>query len=64
MAKFVYFENGTIIDINLPKDMDQYNAQAMIELINNAVLKLSRNKKEDKKKGLTATAKKQKMEIL
>ena len=36
----------------------------MIELINNAVLKLSRNKKEDKKKGLTATAKKQKMEIL
>ena len=55
MAKFAYFENGTIIDINLPKDMDQYNAQAMIELINNVVPKLSRNKKEDKKKGLTVT---------
>ena len=60
MAKFAYFENGTIIDINLPKDMDQYNAQVMIELINNVVPKLSRNKKDDKKKGLTVTAKKTK----
>ena len=58
LAKFSYFENGTIIDINLPEDMDQYNTQAMIELINNVVPKLSRNKKEDKKKGLTAAAKK------
>ena len=58
MAKFSYFENGTIIDINLPEDMDQYNAQAMIELINNVVPKLSRNKTEDKKKGLTVAAKK------
>ncbi len=58
LAKFSYFENGTIIDINLPENMDQYNTQAMIELINNVVPKLSRNKKEDKKKGLTAAAKK------
>jgi hypothetical protein len=50
MAKFSYFENGTIIDINLPENMDQYNAQSMIELINNVVPKLSRNKKADKKK--------------
>lgn len=50
MAKFSYFENGTIFDINLPEDMDQYNAQAMIDLINNVVPKLSRNKTEDKKK--------------
>ncbi len=60
MAKFSYFENGTLIDINLPVDMDQYNAQALIELINNAVPKLSRNKKEDKKKGLTVAEKKTK----
>ena len=58
MAKFSYFENGTIIDINLPENMDQYNAQSMIELINNVVPKLSRNKKADKKKGLTVTEKK------
>ena len=58
MAKFSYFENGTIIEINLPENMDQYNAQAMIELINNVVPKLSRNKKADKKKGLTVAAKK------
>ena len=58
MAKFSYFENGTIIVINLPEDMDQYNAQAMIELINNVVPKLSRSKKEDKKKGVYAVAKK------
>ena len=58
MAKFSYFENGTIIVINLPEDMDQYNAQAMIELINNVVPKLSRSKKEDKKRGIYAVAKK------
>ena len=60
MAEFSYYENGTIIDINLPEDMDQYNAQALIELINNVVPKLSRNKKEDKKKGLTVATKKTK----
>ena len=36
----------------------------MKELINNVVPKLSRNKKEDEKKGLTVAAKKQKIEIL
>ena len=58
IAKFSYFENGTIIVINLPEDMDQYNSQAMIELINNVIPKLSRSKKEDKKKGVYAMAKK------
>ena len=58
IAKFSYFENGTIIVINLPEDMDQYNAQAMIELINNVIPKLSRSKKEDKKRGVYAVAKK------
>ena len=58
LAKFSYFENGTIIEINLPEDMDQYNAENMLELINNVIPKLSRNKKEDEKKGLTVAAKK------
>ena len=26
MAIFTYFENGTIIDINIPEDMAQYNS--------------------------------------
>ena len=56
MAKFSYFENGTVIDINLPEDMDQYNAQSLIELINNVIPKLSRNKKDDKKKGLSVSS--------
>ena len=47
IAIFSYFENGTIIDINLPEDIDQYNVQTMEELINNVVPKLSRNKNED-----------------
>ena len=46
MAQFSYYENGTIIDINLPGDMDRYNAQSIKELINNVIPKLSRKKKK------------------
>ena len=53
MAKFSYYENGTIIDINLPEDMDKYNAQSMIELIDNVVPKLSRSRKHDRRNGLS-----------
>jgi len=53
MGKFSYYENGTIIDINLPENMDRYNAQSMAELINNVIPKLSRKKKEDRKHGLS-----------
>ena len=52
ITKFSYFENKTIIVINLQEDMDQYNAQAMIELMNNVVPKLSRRKKKNKKKSI------------
>ena len=33
--------------------MDQYNAQLMVELIDNIMIKLTRNKKEDEDKGFT-----------
>ena len=58
MSKFSFFENGTILDIYLPENLDQYSAQVMLELINNVVPKLSRNRKEDKTKGLSLTLKK------
>ena len=60
MAQFSYYENGTIIDINLPEDMDRYNAQSMTELINNVIPKLSRKKKEDRKHGLSVKRKRTK----
>ena len=53
ISKFIFFKNGTIKEIYLPKDMDQYNAQLMVELIDNIVIKLTRNKKEDEDNGFT-----------
>ena len=53
MAQFSYFENGTIIDVNLPEDMDKYNAQLLLDLIDNVIPRLSRRKRDDKKDGLT-----------
>ena len=47
MGKFSFFKNGTISEIELPNDMDKYNAQVIIELINNVVVKIIRNKKEE-----------------
>ena len=52
MAKFSYFENGTLIETELPDDMDKYNAQVILELIDNVIPKLSRSRKHDKKHGL------------
>ena len=49
MAKFSYYENGTLIDTDLPTDMDEYNAQTILELINNVIPKLSRDKRHDRK---------------
>ena len=47
MGQFSFFKNGTIAEIKLPNDMDKYNAQVIIELINNIVVKIVRNKKEE-----------------
>ena len=52
MAVFSFYENGTIADILLPNNMDNYNAQTIIELIESAVPKLTRNRTEDISNGL------------
>ena len=63
MAVFTFYESGAIKDINLPKGMNKEDAQNLIDLINNVVPKLTRNKKEDNENGLeitTRTGKKKK----
>lgn len=52
MAVFSFYENGTIADILLPNNMDNYNAQTIIELIESVVPKLARNRTEDISNGL------------
>ena len=52
MAVFSFYENGTIVDILLPNNMDNYNAQTIIELIESVVPKLTRNRTEDISNGL------------
>lgn len=52
MSVFHFYENGTIKDINLPKEMRKEDAQNMIDLINNVVPKLTRNKTEDYNNGV------------
>ena len=63
MSVFHFYENGTIKDINLPKEMDKENAESIIDLINNVMPKLVRNRTEDNEKGIeikTRTDKKKK----
>ena len=52
MAVFSFYENGTIADILLPNNMDNYNAQTIVELIESVVPKLTRNRTEDISNGL------------
>ena len=47
MAKFSFYENGTIDEIKLPNNMNNYYAHTIIELIDNIIPKLSRNRTED-----------------
>ena len=47
IAKFTYFDNGTIIDILLPKNMDKDNGQLLIGIIEEVTPKLTRNKTDD-----------------
>ena len=58
MAVFKFDDDGKIEEIKLPNNMDQYNAESIIELINKVIPKLSRNKKEDISNGLEITSKK------
>ena len=52
MSEFHFFENGTIYDIYLPEEMNKEEAQNIVDLINNVIPKLTRNKTEDEKKGI------------
>ena len=47
LAVFSFYENGTIADIKLPNNMDEYYANTINELIENVIPKLSRNRTED-----------------
>ena len=57
MAIFSFYENGTIYDIKLPNSTNNYYADAIIELIENVIPKLSRNRTEDIHKGLNINTK-------
>ena len=52
IAKFTYFDNGTIIDILLPKNMDKDNAQLLMGIIEEVTPKLTRNKTDDLYSGI------------
>ena len=52
LAFFKFYENGTIDEILLPNNMDQYNAQSIVDLIKNVIPKLTRNRTEDISNGL------------
>ena len=52
IAEFHFFDNGTIYDINLPEEMTKEDAQNMVDLINNVIPKLTRNKTEDENNGI------------
>ena len=46
IAKFSFYENGTIDKIKLPNIMNNYNAYTIIELINNTIPKLPINRSD------------------
>ena len=58
MAVFKFTDDGDIKEINLPSNMDEYNAQSLVEVIKKVFPKLIRNKKEDISNGLEITSKK------
>ena len=60
MALFTFTDDRKIQKINLPNNMDEYNAESIVELINKVIPKLTRNKKEDLSNGLEITTKKTK----
>ena len=51
IAQFSFYEDGTLIQIDLPKDIDSYNAEKLISLIKDVIPKLSINK-EDEENGI------------
>ena len=52
MAKFSFYDDGKIVDIEVPNNMDRYNAESIKDLIESVIPKLTRNKTEDENNGL------------
>ena len=52
MAVFKFDDDGKIEEIKLPNNMNEYNAQLILELIEKVIPKLSRSRKEDISNGL------------
>ena len=57
MALFEFTDDGKIKEIKLPNNMDEYNAETIIGLINKVIPKLSRDKTEDMSNGLEIISK-------
>lgn len=60
MAEIWFFDNGKIKDIKLPSNIDQHNANSIIELVESVVPKLTRNRTEDEDNGLEINTRKDK----
>ena len=58
MAVFKFLDNGEIQEINLPNNMDEYNANSLIEVIKKIIPKLTRNKKKGYKQRIRNNHKK------
>ena len=58
MGVFKFTDDGKIEEINLPDNIDEYNAETIIEFIKKVIPQLSRNKEEDMSNGLEITTKK------
>jgi len=60
MAVFKFDDDGKIEEIKLPNNMDEYDAQTVLELIEKVIPKLSRSRQEDMSNGLDIQTKKSK----
>jgi hypothetical protein len=60
MAVFKFDDDGKIEEIKLPNNMDEYNAESIVELIEKVIPKLSRNRQEDMSNGLDIKTRKSK----
>jgi len=58
MAVFTFSDDGTIGEIKLPNNMDEYNAESFVEIIEKIIPKLTRSRKEDMSNGLEIITKK------
>ena len=56
MAVFTFDDEGKILEIKLPNNLDEYHAETIVELIEKVIPKLSGNKNEDMSKGLEVKA--------